>query len=1788
MADINPTASELAEKLLSAMQIISQSNLNDISFDKTEICTILSKENDGINNNCYFVSNGSIKFKAYVPQSADGTIQKYKKDDSVRVSIPNGDYTKKKIIEGLSVNEDNDNPTIFVSPLETMLDITDSIIPEAEANIQYGLIANGEKEEYCLWSADFDNNAQYRDVQNSDICDTIALKADFKTLFSNYNIVKGHYGLRLDLYFHTADNDGDTISNVHQHSVYLDSSDMFGNPYSFLISSTQAIKFSIKDLGRLKGANLYFYQKKDFYYLDDKGIKNSVPEMLEDNILVKNLYISFGSNIINMDNNTFKIYCNDSRQYNQDNNVTTESIDDYKEFGLLWFNKDDNGKYLGFSDGIYDPEYDEIKYINESAADSRLLAQKGRNCPSDFAGLLLSANLEDEQKLYSEIYNLISKDLYNDLKAFQSRLQPLLVDNNIKTAFDNILVDNKEDKNKSLNEFLADYEDKQKKLVKQYTSVLAFAKQRQNAQILGEEKPTIPKDLEDTMDNADAIENICNVILSWIERINPNNLSNELNLFKPISERISKNYGSFQSIYDSFVYRFELIYNKIKNRIEKIRELVDKNSDINKKTDKEYLSLYLSPADYPFEEYGSTIKEEDYENRYCVYWYRYQPNAPILDDEPRFLDKRWKRITSNEKVNGRNITNLGVPEKFFLGEDGKNYNDKRDTDEILGINLDTTIKSEKIKAILFYNHTMYESNEIEFINKYPYTEQQAADQHGALYLEHSENSRDTYQSYGVNNCLINAADIYKTRFIKVRFDGQQGKDEYLDDAQVFWYLPKDSTMLTYDLNDYDINFTNDINSSIVSENSIDGYYCFYKTIIKDNDESRLFPYRIKDYYSPSFSQNEIICKVKPKNSNHTYEANILFTFSSYGTSGTDYTLVVSPIDFKSAVDVTIKDELNYNLVLKATLYDYKNKVISLPETRLECEWVGGDAVSPYVAHIEGDKIYIKIDQVLKDGKLVNDTDNMQYYGVLKTSINFSIPSENNVEKKSRTVKLTTINVIPFKNGEYYIEGPSIVVYDSSGTNASYYKDPFKIFNNENKKEIVNDNDNKVSWSIEYYNEEGQFIDKANPSDDYKLLYNFMPKLGGKNELIPCTMYLDDTYGTTKLYPIVLCRYNDNLIWAQPIYLMQNRYPSAMLNAWDGSFQIDEENGTIMSTMMGAGRKNIDNQFEGILMGDIQGTSGGDISADTIGLYGYNDGAQSFGFKIDGTAFLGKSGYGRIVFNGNEGIIKSASYDKGTGMLINLTHNIIDAKNCFTLTAGQKNTESHLALYSQDQTSNTSINNHSDNTWRIIAGSKFGITKAGDLYASNVNLTGIINASVGGTIGPFTIGERTVENETYGYLNTNSHTIGNNSFSGVYLGLDGLSLLGDKGKVFFEIDIKKNSIVSKGLSLQNFNKSNEEVFSVSQEGYLKSISGEIAGWRIKSQMIDRGSWTPTDWSKDDKTYLSFLASSPIEAYSPFYGITKYWLLYLYGGKFGVTGTGDLYAHNANITGIINATEGGHIGKWKIDASGNLKSDSGLVTLNGSTGKIEGSEITGGKIFGTEILASSISSNSDKGSVSITNDGILTAKGANIEGTLSAGSVMSSGIIFEGEQKIIMESFQSGIRLCSQDKYSYFAIGDDGLALYCNGAASDFMIMTQDDSYPIRINASHGKLQGMWYGAFAGPSDKKIKNTINIFSDKYEKFFDNLIGYTFKFNDGTSNRTHSGFIAQQVKEAMDLSNISSLDFAGLVIKNNKDGTEDWYLRYEEFISLNTWQIQKLKSRVTNLENEIQRLKGEKGLW
>lgn len=112
-----------------------------------------------------------------------------------------------------------------------------------------------------------------------------------------------------------------------------------------------------------------------------------------------------------------------------------------------------------------------------------------------------------------------------------------------------------------------------------------------------------------------------------------------------------------------------------------------------------------------------------------------------------------------------------------------------------------------------------------------------------------------------------------------------------------------------------------------------------------------------------------------------------------------------------------------------------------------------------------------------------------------------------------------------------------------------------------------------------------------------------------------------------------------------------------------------------------------------------------------------------------------------------------------------------------------------------------------------------------------------------------------------------------------------------------------------------------------------------------------------------------------------------------------------------------------------------------------------------------------------------------------------------------------------------------------------------------------------------------SDERKKNSITELPDEYSILFDKLNAVIYKYNDGNSNRFHTGFIAQDVEKALAESGLTTQDFAAIMHKQgiDEEGNEVdcYYLRYGEFVALNTNEIQKLKKRVAELENQLAKL-------
>lgn len=1205
-------------------------------MDTTIICTVT--DNTEKKSGKYWVTDGAAKFTA----KTDANSRYYNVGDTVRVLAIKGDLGNCYISGKYSYNDDSD-PLTYISPSETVVDMTDNLIPnKVDA---WGITANGDETQLPLWSVNL-SNSDYKDLQTNSIYNTLSLKADFKCLLSNYKMKTGTYGLILRLDVRPTNDNSQTISQW----VSLDSTDMFGNPYAFMVYSTQEATFDISGLGTIENLQLFLYQNDDFEFYNDKGFPERLPVVDFSNILVKNIYLSFGSDLTKVEDNTLQIYTGDSAIYN-----ISDDGSNSRDIGLLWYNKDEDNTYIGFSDGIYDSGYDEITYLEISEVDSRLVAQMGKDVPNDETALGISADIEEAQPIFKNLRNALTRDLRNNLTAYQGQIKSIETFND---DFDLLL--------SKISTVGQQIEEDQKTMTEEYAKILSAAKKIQDGIVAAKPNQTV------------TIDKIKGKVESVIRDTDTLLLATET--------EIKEKYTGFVSIYDTYEARIEKVKKSITSYLDQLNTLLA--DDANK------MNAFFMPG-YNFESYGRT-DFSDYDNKYCIYWYRYEPG--YVDLEERFLETGWHRLSKK--------LNVGLPSEKLNGDSIYNAKKPLSSEGILEVELDTQYVEEKYMAVLFFNHNMYKSNILTFTNANPPVDEKIADQADACRIEHGDNSQPSYQVYGLNNLLVNAADGYRKRELLLRYEGLTAGDEALYGAQIFWYVPKNSTMLKYEHEDFDSSWSNDERAmpGVTSPYSKTGYVCFYKTIggtertdedgkvhYEIADRDRYFTYRIKDYYSQSFTNNTIYCRVVKPNY-YDCNAEISLIFSSFGTSGTDYTLVISPNTAKAAADGVLED--GANLPLGLALYDYDNNRIKIldsapavdnPDPYLaSLEWIGptGYYAAPvYNSDIKGYGVE-RINITLKE----NQGPLQKYYnGILKAIVPYPI------DELGEIINLVSIYTVPYTAGNYYIEGPGIVVYNSDGVNPTYYKNPYKIFRRKEETDadgnVIHKADSEVTgvtWKIMYYKENGDIMTAADwGQSQYAVLQSYMPKLNERNCLIPCHIFLENN-GGTMVYPVVTCEDEDAVvIWAQPIYCMKNRYASAMINKWDGSLVIDEENGTIMSTMVGAGHKNSENQFEGVLLGDVGSAS--EDNATGVGLYGFHKGAQSFNFNVDGTAFIGKSGRGRIKFDGNTGTITSASYEQAkdsSGMKIDLDDGVIDMKGAkIDVTTGKyvADTASHIHI-----------------------------------------------------------------------------------------------------------------------------------------------------------------------------------------------------------------------------------------------------------------------------------------------------------------------------------------------------------------------------------------------------------------------------------------------------------------------------------------------------------------------------
>lgn len=211
----------------------------------------------------------------------------------------------------------------------------------------------------------------------------------------------------------------------------------------------------------------------------------------------------------------------------------------------------------------------------------------------------------------------------------------------------------------------------------------------------------------------------------------------------------------------------------------------------------------------------------------------------------------------------------------------------------------------------------------------------------------------------------------------------------------------------------------------------------------------------------------------------------------------------------------------------------------------------------------------------------------------------------------------------------------------------------------------------------------------------------------------------------------------------------------------------------------------------------------------------------------------------------------------------------------------------------------------------------------------------------------------------------------------------------------------------------------------------------------------------------------------------------------------------------------------------------------LSTSGST-TITGDNVTTGTINAGQVKFYYADSNGDGGGVSV-------AYGLDGNGNTTYGAKL-----YGADSRYYVIATNSGVRMQAV-----------GTSLYCVDGA-------------IRATS-----------AVVTTSDRKMKHTITYGMERYEELFQLLKPAYFKMVDGYSDRFHTGFIAQDVEDALLEVGLTTKDFAALVKSEDAaqgGGTYTAYgLRYSEFTALNTYMTQKALRRIEELERKIARLGG-----
>ena len=358
--------------------------------------------------------------------------------------------------------------------------------------------------------------------------------------------------------------------------------------------------------------------------------------------------------------------------------------------------------------------------------------------------------------------------------------------------------------------------------------------------------------------------------------------------------------------------------------------------------------------------------------------------------------------------------------------------------------------------------------------------------------------------------------------------------------------------------------------------------------------------------------------------------------------------------------------------------------------------------------------------------------------------------------------------------------------------------------------------------------------------------------------------------------------------------------------------------------------------------------------------------------------------------------------------------------------------------------------------------------------------------------------------------------------------------------------------------------------------LDSIKAEVQGLDGQISTIEQyvDSITLTVSNGDTYSSIQLKAGSAVISSQTIYMSGLVTFTGLADGTTTINGgcikTGLIDAERLNLTGAIT------FGDLSSSVRNDIN-DAYSMAQDAQTTASDAADVVGGWTYrgttyidGTRIMTGTVTASTLEGGEIL----LLDSRGDEAGTFTLDGSSSTSG------QKVLLTS--NAIELNAVNGDIYFGLYS-GQAGYLH-LSDNVITVGRSDLQPNTDNRySCGTSGQRWAEVYAASStivtsDRNLKNSITYDMTKYDAFFDRLRPTPYKYNDGTSGRTHLGLISQDVEEALTEAGLTDMDFAGFVKGRSADGGYTYSLRYEEFIALLIYKIQRQDARIKELEESL----------